>query len=127
MDACEVWLRLLARLEHMRVESGRPSATKLYKRLGSRCLKNAQRQLCKEREALLIILGRWGLAIPMNEVLATANGLELMDDLESDCLLLSNGYRCASGIAERWRDPAAAEWLLERAHIRDQQRFFLRF
>ena len=127
MDACEVWLRLLARLEHMRVESGRPSATKLYKRLGSRCLKNAQRQLCKEREVLLIILGRWGLAIPMNEVLATANGLELMDDLESDYLLLSNGYRCANAIAERWRDPAAAEWLLERAHIRDQQRFFLRF
>ncbi len=63
----------------------------------------------------------------MNEVLATANGLELMDDLESDYLLLSNGYRCASGIAERWRDPAAAEWLLERAHIRYQQRFFLRF
>ena len=127
MDACEVWLRLLARLEHMRVESGRPSATKLYKRLGSRCLKNAQRQLCKEREALLIILGRWGLAIPTDEVLTIAHGLTPMDDFDNDYLLLSNGYRSASGIAERWRDPAAAEWLLERARIRDQQRFFLRF
>lgn len=56
MDACEVWLRLLARLEHMRVESGRPSATKLYKRLGSGCLKNAQRQLCKEREQVSAVI-----------------------------------------------------------------------
>ncbi len=126
MDACIVWLRLLARLEHMLIGAESPSAAKLYKRLGSRCLKNAQRQFCKERETLWIILGRWGLAIPMNEVLAAANSLEYMDDLESDYLLLSKGYRCASSIAERWGDPAAAQWLLERARIRHQQHFTLR-
>ena len=63
MAACEVWLHLLARLEHMRLEIERPGAAKLYKSLGSRCHKNAQRQLYKEREALLKILKRWGLAI----------------------------------------------------------------
>lgn len=71
------------------------------------------------------MLGRWGVDVDADEVVATIGSLVLMDNLEDDYLMLSNLYRDASRMAEHWGDSVAAEWLLGRANIRRQQHFFL--
>lgn len=71
------------------------------------------------------MLGRWGVDVDEDKVVATIGSLVLMDNLEDDYLMLSNLYRDASRMAEHWGDSVAAEWLLGRANIRRQQHFLL--
>jgi len=125
MYARDIWIHRLAYLELMHSESQQSRYSKFYKFRGTGHWKNAQAQLRNEREELLKILGRWGLDIDADEVVATIGRLVLMDNLEDDYLMLSNLYRDASRVAEQWEDSVAAEWLLGRANIRRQQHFLL--
>ncbi|MDO9095856.1 MAG: hypothetical protein Q7U99_24840 [Rubrivivax sp.] len=125
MDPRGEWLRLLGLLEHMIQESERPVAQKLFRGLGVRRLRMAQRQLRRERQALLVAGARWNLAIEPDDVFQSSRALALCDDLAQDYLAVAEAYRRAASIAEQRGDPTLMRWMALRARMHIEHSRFL--
>lgn len=121
-----LWLRLLTQVEHMLDEIRRPAADRLFRALGPRRLRMAQRQLEHERDLLLRAGVEMDLAVAADEACRAAEGLALCDDLVEDYRTLAEHYHRAAHCADARGDLARARWLQGRAALHAEKSRFLR-
>jgi hypothetical protein len=125
MDARNDWLQLLGQLDHMLQESERPAAQRLFRALGPRRLSTAQRQLRRERQALMEAAARWDLAIAPEDIKLAATAFTLCDNLAREYLLVADAYQRGASVAQERGEPALVRWMTVRARMHIEHSSFL--
>jgi hypothetical protein len=121
-----VWLHLLALLHHAREECAEPRSARALRSLGRAKVAGARRVLLRESAEVIAALSRRGVVIDPCDVLRTAQGLLMRDELADDFLELVRAYEDAAALAQRCGDAAFACWLVRRAGLHGAHHTLLR-